>query len=130
VIVIFTKFDALEYKAFGDLRDENLPIKEARLLAPERAMVKLEEIGRQALNRMRYPPKSHVHLRGKHITVLYLLIRIEFNTVVLDMQKETTSCDELIKRTSAALDNEVLRRIFVTTQRNNVELCIEHAIRQ
>jgi len=35
-----------------------------------------------------------------------------------------------MEETAAALDNEVLQQLFVSTQRNNLELCISYAVKR
>lgn len=46
------------------------------------------------------------------------------------MHKANTECNDLIERTAAVLDNKRLQQLFVSTQRNNLELCIEYALVQ
>jgi hypothetical protein len=67
VIVIFTKFDALDNKAFRDLRSENYSRKEAKLLAAERATADFERMYAQEIYMKPYPPKGHIYIRGKQI---------------------------------------------------------------
>ena len=45
------------------------------------------------------------------------------------MHEKEKQCSELTKKTAEALDNEVLKGLFITTQRNNLDLCIEYALR-
>src|ERR1700722_19546568 len=45
-----------------------------------------------------------------------------------DMDKPQATCHELTERTANALDNNVLQMLFVSTQRNNLELCIRYAL--
>jgi hypothetical protein len=44
------------------------------------------------------------------------------------MHKETANVSLLMEKTADALDNETLQRIFVSTQRNNLELCMRYAL--
>ena len=48
---------------------------------------------------------------------------------MLEMDKEENQCSELYKRTMDILDNDVLVKLFVSTQKNNLDLCIENGIR-
>jgi hypothetical protein len=42
----------------------------------------------------------------------------------LDMNKEATTCSELIERTADAIDDDALKLLFVTVQTNNLDLYI------
>jgi len=53
-----------------------------------------------------------------------------FDISTPDMNKPETNCRELTARTAAVLDNKNLQLLFVSTQRNNLELSIEYAITQ
>jgi len=45
------------------------------------------------------------------------------------MNKEENQCSELSKKTMDILDNNVLVNLFVSTQQNNLDLCIEMSIK-
>ena len=49
--------------------------------------------------------------------------------MVLEMDKEQNQCSELSEKTMHILDNDVLVNLFVSTQKNNLDLCIEKGIR-
>ena len=36
---------------------------------------------------------------------------------------------ELIEKTADSLDNDALKRLFVSVQQNNLELCIKYAVK-
>jgi hypothetical protein len=44
------------------------------------------------------------------------------------MDKPETTCGGLTKTTAAILDDDNLKLLFVSTQRNNLELCVEYAV--
>ena len=44
------------------------------------------------------------------------------------MNKEENKCPELSEKTMDILDNDVLVNLFVSTQRNNLDLCIKKGI--
>jgi len=44
------------------------------------------------------------------------------------MNKEENQCSELSKKTMDILDNDVLVDLFVSTQQNNLDLCIKRSI--
>jgi hypothetical protein len=64
VIAVFTKFDALERKAYQALLDENSTWEEAKAQALQRAVVDFEP-QLNGLYQRPYPPQGHVYLRGK-----------------------------------------------------------------
>jgi len=44
------------------------------------------------------------------------------------MDKEENQCSELSDKTAEIFDNDVLINLFVSTQQNNLDLCIKRAI--
>lgn len=73
VIVIFTKFDALDDVAFNELDHEGVSFKVAKIQTPLRAVTNFEKMYLDRLNNREYPPKGHVYLRGTSILTLVLL---------------------------------------------------------
>ena len=49
--------------------------------------------------------------------------------MVLGMNKEKNQCSELSEKTMHILDNDILVNLFVSTQKNNLDLCIEQGIK-
>jgi hypothetical protein len=45
------------------------------------------------------------------------------------MHEPGGNCNELIKKTADALSSEELQELFLSTQQNNVELCVEYGVR-
>jgi hypothetical protein len=65
VIVVFTKFDALDDEAYGALKDEGILQDDAVNQAPHRAMKDFEKTCKElSIFRSHYPPKAFVILRG------------------------------------------------------------------
>jgi len=48
---------------------------------------------------------------------------------MLGLDKKESQCSELSEKTMDILDNDVLVNLFVSTQKNNLDLCIEKSIR-
>ena len=44
------------------------------------------------------------------------------------MNKEENQCPELSEKTMDILDNAILVNLFVSTQKNNLDLCIKRSI--
>jgi hypothetical protein len=70
VVVIFTKFDARDYKAFFDLRSEGVSRTEAAKQAHVRSTADFEKECLGLLYMQKYPPKAHVYLRGKMLFLI------------------------------------------------------------
>ena len=47
---------------------------------------------------------------------------------MLDMHHKEVQCSELTTKTAEALDNKTLQQLFISTQKNNLNLCIEYDI--
>ena len=54
-----------------------------------------------------------------------LFLATQVNSQVIDMNKPEADCSQLVDTVAAVLDNTNLQRLFVSTQRNNLELCIK-----
>lgn len=48
----------------------------------------------------------------------------------VDMNKLEAKCPELTAQTASVLDDNVLQQLFVSTQQNNLELCIEYVVKR
>jgi hypothetical protein len=76
----------------------------------------------------KYPPMGHVYLRGNESVIILVSTAIKVDGS--DMNKPETDCPELTHTVAAVLNNDNLQRLFVSTQRNNVKLCMEYAIKR
>ncbi|KAG1903030.1 uncharacterized protein F5891DRAFT_1142423, partial [Suillus fuscotomentosus] len=111
VIVLFTKFDALYVIEYGKLKEAGTSLKDAKRQAPECAK-KTFAHGPQLkfFEDVRRPPNCHVCLAN--------------------MNKDDADCGALIEQTAGALDDEVLKKLFVSTQQTNLEICMKYAIQR
>ena len=64
VIALFTKFDALDDKAYDVLEKEGVSWEESKKQAPIRAVADFEKVHLGSLYGRKYPPKAHIYLRG------------------------------------------------------------------
>ncbi|KAJ7217264.1 hypothetical protein GGX14DRAFT_358195 [Mycena pura] len=108
IIVIFTKFHGLAIRAYIELQDE-MSLKEAKKRMTEKALEMLTTEFIEPLKSMRFPPSDFVRLE--------------------DMLKETSNCDELIEKTVKVLSN-TLGLLFVSVQQNNIDFCMQYAVRE
>ena len=44
------------------------------------------------------------------------------------MDIPANNCPELTETTADAIDNVILQELFISTQRNNLDLCVKHAL--
>jgi GTP-binding protein EngB required for normal cell division len=107
VVVVFTKMDELDSKAWNKFVGQNMSREEAKQRAPEQSLSIAKSQYMSELLARRYPPKGSVYMR--------------------DMHKENTECGQLIEETVSVLDDSNLQLILVSTQQVNIELCIKHA---
>ncbi|KDQ16722.1 hypothetical protein BOTBODRAFT_30638 [Botryobasidium botryosum FD-172 SS1] len=115
VIVIFTKFDSLDSKAYQELRYDGLKHSEAQERASRRAD---EDFKRDHLSRIleqKYPPKGDLCVRNMHEAAGHE-----------EVIKQTVA--ELLKKTSDSLDTDALKLLLATVQSNNVELCMTNLV--
>ncbi|KDQ13947.1 hypothetical protein BOTBODRAFT_110782 [Botryobasidium botryosum FD-172 SS1] len=109
LVVIFTKFDSLEAKAFHELKGTGLTRQQAQQDAPQHAYAEFQ--------------RCHLpHLFGeKHPK--YICLKKQNNT---DIQGKMA---ELIQQTVDAIGVDALKLLLVSVQRNNLQLTIEYAVR-
>ncbi|KDQ06500.1 hypothetical protein BOTBODRAFT_121416, partial [Botryobasidium botryosum FD-172 SS1] len=108
LVVIFTKFDSLEARAFHELKGTGLTRQQAQQSAPQHAIAGFQ---RNHLSRLlgEKPPK-------------YICLKSES----LDSGKMA----ELIQQTVDAMGVDALKLLLVSVQRNNLQLTIEYAVKQ
>ena len=69
VVVVFTKMDALDSKAWNELIGRNMSREEAKQRAPEQSLSIVKRQYMSELLAMRYPPKGGVYMRGMIIAL-------------------------------------------------------------
>ncbi|KAF8728320.1 hypothetical protein AX14_006792 [Amanita brunnescens Koide BX004] len=107
LVLIFTKFDALVIQEAVMLYDfEEFEDKWGR--ARENAHITFKNKYLAKVMSTEYPPKAYVRLE--------------------DMHKPKRNCPELTQETANAIDNASLHELFVSTQMNNLNLCVKAAL--
>ncbi|KDQ09917.1 hypothetical protein BOTBODRAFT_116620, partial [Botryobasidium botryosum FD-172 SS1] len=105
LVVIFTKFDSLEARAFHELKGTGLTRQQAQQSAPQHATAEFQ--------------KNHLsHLLGEKPPKYICLKKIQGKMA------------ELIQHTVDAIDVDALKLLLVSVQRNNLQLTIEYAVRR
>ena len=125
VVLIFTKFDALEDMCYGKLRGQGKSVEEASIQMLELANKIFQQEYLPRILDAEFPPKTYICLAGNR---LYSYRFFKFSQM-LEMDKEENQCSELSEKTADILDNNVLINLFVSTQKNNLDLCITRGIR-
>jgi len=125
VVVIFTKFDAIEDICYGKLRGQGKSHDEASLQLPELANKIFQQEYLPHILDAAFPPKTYICVAGN---VLYSYRVSKFSWIV-GLDKEENQCSELSEKTADILDDNVLINLFVSTQKNNLDLCIKKGIR-
>ena len=124
VVLIFTKFDALQDKCYHKLRSQGKNHQEAKDAMHELANKIFQNEYLSRVLATDFPPKAYICLAG-NILSLYRFLKF---LQILEMNKEENQCSELSEKTMDILDNDVLVNLFVSTQKNNLDLCIKKSI--
>jgi len=120
IVLIFTKFDALADVCYNKLRYQGKDHQEAKTAMHELAKKTFQKEYLPRVLDAEFPPKTFVCLAGN---ILYSYRFFKFSQI-LEMNKEENQCPELSEKTMDVLDNNVLVNLFVSTQQNNLDLCI------
>jgi hypothetical protein len=124
VVLIFTKFDALEDRCYNKLRSQGKNHQEAKDAMHELANNIFQEEYLSRVLATNFPPKAYVCLTGNILSSDGLFKCLQ----ILEMNKKENQCSELSEKTMGILDNDVLVSLFVSTQKNNLDLCIKKSI--
>ena len=128
VVVLFTKWDALVSQAFQP-EDLLLPLEDQLMRQRKHAEEKFNKRNVWGdLCKMEYPPKAYVKLESLYI-VCFHFYSILF-IILPDMDTSDRGCNILLEQTAAALNDQSLQMLLITTQEMNIMLCIEYAVRQ
>ncbi|KAF8329050.1 hypothetical protein F5887DRAFT_1142597 [Amanita rubescens] len=106
LVVIFTKFDGQVANEFVNLTDEDEDKWER---AREIAEITFQKVYLPKVLNAKYPPKAYVQLE--------------------DMDLPEKNCAELTQQTGDAIDDDSIHQLFVSTQMNNLDLCVKSALR-
>jgi hypothetical protein len=124
VVLIFTKFDALVQKCYQKLRLQGKNHQEAKAAMHKSADKTFQDEYLSRALATDFPPKTYVCLAGKILSPYRF-----FNfSQILGMDKEENQCSELSEKTMDILDNDILVNLFVSTQKNNLDLSIKKSI--
>ncbi|KAF8345167.1 hypothetical protein F5887DRAFT_1272241 [Amanita rubescens] len=106
LVVVFTKFDgqiASEFVNLTDAKDED-----KWETARELAEITFQKVYLTKVSNAKYPPNAYVRLE--------------------DMDLPEKNCAELSQQTADAIDDKSIHQLFVSTQMNNLDLCVKSAL--
>ena len=125
LVTIFTKFDGqivAEYMKLKD--DENIEDWEK---AKENAEITFQTVYLPKVLNTEHPPKAHVRLEGENVKYFFSW-NCDYVIFFTDMDISANNCPELTETTADAIDNDILQELFISTQRNNLDLCVKSAL--
>ncbi|KAF8335090.1 hypothetical protein F5887DRAFT_1079402 [Amanita rubescens] len=107
LVAVFTKFDGQIINEYVNLLD--VEIQEDKWgKARENAETTFQTIYLPKVLNAQYPPNGYVRLE--------------------DMDLPEQNCPELTQTTADAIDDDIIHQLFVSTQMNNLDLCVKSAI--
>ena len=121
-MVIFTKFDGQIIKQHTDLSDtENIDEWDK---ARKKAEETFEIIYLPKVMDTKHPPKAYVRLQGRNGEHAWF----HRDKSLADMDLPEMNCPELTEKTADAVTDATMHQLFVSTQMNNLDLCIKSAL--
>jgi len=122
-VAIFTKFDDFITQVY----DEDKGEEESRRIALE----KWKELFEQPLTSSKSKPSAYVRLECRSFLIQWLIFRLTlYPALHKDDSKHQKQVGKLIKKTAASINDLALKMLFVTVQRNNLQVSIEYAVNQ
>ncbi|KAF8341016.1 hypothetical protein F5887DRAFT_888263 [Amanita rubescens] len=106
LVVIFTKFGGQITSEFVNLTDAKDKDKWER--AREIAEITFQKVYLPMVFNAKYPPDAYVQLE--------------------DMDLPEKNCAQLTQKTADAIDDDSMHQLFVSTQMNNLDLCVKSAL--
>ena len=122
-MVVFTKFDGQIIKEYTDLN--YMKITDKWEMAKENAENAFQTVYVPKVTSTKYPPQACVKLEGRK----WYIIGIEIINSLADMDMPDKDCSELTEKTADAITDTSMHQLFVSTQRNNLDLCVKSALR-
>jgi len=119
--------DGLEDRAFNQLLElgEDIPDEE-KVTAEAKATFKCKYL--EPLEAVKHKPRYIIELRGMLLISMVTVTSGSSAILYPDMHKEGTTCDELLVRTSQALNGKTLKLFCLSILRNDMESRIKDVI--
>ena len=123
-MVIFTKFDGHITSKFVNLTDDAEDEVKWET-AKEIAEATFQRDYLHKIFMAKYPPKAYVRLQGENDEHFFLKMGV---MLFIDMDLPEKNCPELTQQTADAIDDDSMHQLFVSTQMNNLDLCVKSAL--
>jgi hypothetical protein len=121
VVAIFMKFDDLITQVLDRKKDKKTNITNA--------LDTLEKEFKQPLSGYKFPPRAYVRFEGRSFAIQQPILGLMPHPAIhKDEGDHQEQVGELIKQTTASIDNLALKMLFVTVQQNNLGVCIVCAV--
>ena len=131
MILLWTKTEFLDLPKIKQLMKDGVSKAEAMEQAPKKAWVDFENSIHQDFTEFKYPPKAFVAFQSQCFIYSYVpFLYILFTFFGAGMHEAGGKCNELIKKTTDALSSKELQQLFLSKQKNNLEICGEYAIKR
>ena len=122
LVTVFTKFDGQIVAEYIRLKNvENIEDWEK---ARDNAEITFQRVYLPKVLNTDHPPKAHVRLEGENNKYFCS----QNCHIWVDMDISSNNCPELTETTADAIDNVILQELFISTQRNNLDLCVKSAL--
>jgi hypothetical protein len=124
-VAVFTKFDGQivqQSETLNHIEDDTVKWDMAR----KNAEITFEATYLHKVLNTPYPPKAYVKLEGEDDQCLPLQIKVTF---LIDMDMPENDCPELAEKTADAINDISLQGLFVSTQMNNLGLCVKAGLK-
>ena len=126
---MWTKMEFLNLPKIKQLMKDGVSKSEAMQQAPKKAWVNFENNIHQDFTEFKYLPKAFVAFRSQCYIYSYVPFPyILFTFFGAGMHEAGGNCNELIRKTTDAHSSKELQQLFLSTQKNNLDICGEYAI--
>ena len=127
LVTIFTKFDGqiiAEYVKLNVIENTEDRWEKAR----ENAEISFQTVYLPKVLNTEHPPKAYVQLQGEPENGDHFLAQLRKYSPMIDLDIPENNCPELTEKTSDAIDDSVLKALFISTQRNNLDLSVKSTL--
>jgi hypothetical protein len=129
VILIFTKFDALDAIAFTNLEREGKTIEEAESEAPERAKKEFKKYELPQFMNLVYRPNGIVYLRSMCSFSFFWMPPIcDMYDSDMHVDGQAGQCSKIIELTTENLSDRTLKVLLISVQQANLKLKVKYAL--
>lgn len=116
---------------FDDLIKQVYNRKQDKMENTKNALDTLEKKFKEPLSGYKFQPRAYVRFEGRSFVIRHAILGLmPYPAIQKDTGNHQEQVGKLIKQTAASIDDLALKMLFVSVQRNNLEVCIEHAVNE